>query len=318
MPSSQEQSFSASYDSTAKTLSTVVCAILAVVAIVTRSFVGAGLAGASVALCYAYSPRGYAIREGSIFVKRLIGNVCIPFDGVVAIRKAAADDFAGCIRLFGSGGLFGYYGLFRTSKLGTSRWYVTNRSQAVVVVTRSRPVVLSPDDVTGFLAASRPAGAPALRPGVSLAPTSSSGFRSLPKAVAAVVAISGLALGAFCILYSPGAPRYSLTADSLTIHDLFYPVTVKAEAVDIERVRIVDLGASGEWQPTERTNGFANSHYRSGWFRVANGQKVRLYRADGRRLVLLPAKGQGAAVLLDTQDPEQFVREVRQAWLRPS
>ena len=63
-----------------------------------------------------------------------------------------------------------------------------------------------------------------------------------------------------------------------------------------------------------RTNGFANGHYRSGWFRVANGKTLRLYWADGTRLVLLPPKGNGAAVLLETTDPEKFLRRLREAW----
>ena len=32
--------------------------------------------------------------------------------------------------------------------------------------------------------------------------------------------------------------------------------------------------------------------------------------------VLLPPKGDGAAVLLETQEPERFVAEVRQKWSR--
>jgi len=58
-------------------------------------------------------------------------------------------------RLAGSGGLFGYYGLFQTSKLGRSNWYLTNRQHSVVVITASRTVLLSPDDADGFLAAVR-------------------------------------------------------------------------------------------------------------------------------------------------------------------
>ena len=45
-----------------------------------------------------------------------------------------------------------------------------------------------------------------------------------------------------------------------------------------------------------------------------SGKTVSMYWTDGRRLVLLPPKGDGAAVLLETSEPEQFVREVRQAW----
>ena len=121
---------------------------------------------------------------------------------------------------------------------------------------------------------------------------------------------------AFGFLYSPGPPSYTLTADALTIHDRFYPVTLKAADVDVARVRLVDIAVDREWRPTMRTNGFANAHYRSGWFRVAGGQKVRLYRVDGTRLVLLPPKGDGAAVLLEAKDPAKLLDELRWAWGR--
>jgi hypothetical protein len=76
----------------------------------------------------------------------------------------------------------------------------------------------------------------------------------------------------------------------------------------------VDLDADPQWLPKSRTNGFSNAHYHSGWYRVRNGQKIRLYRADGRRLVLLPPKISGNAVLYEVPDPEHFVAAVRQEW----
>jgi len=115
-------------------------------------------------------------------------------------------------------------------------------------------------------------------------------------------------------LYAPGPPIYTLPPQSLTIHDRFYPVTVSAAAVDVANIRVIDLNADKDWRPAARTNGFANSHYRSGWFRVASGRTVRMYQANGGRLVLLPPKGDGNAILLETADPEKFVAEVRQEW----
>lgn len=56
-----------------------------------------------------------------------------------------------------------------------------------------------------------------------------------------------------------------------------------------------------------RTNGFANSQYRSGWFRVANGQSVRMYRPDSKRLILIPAKKNGVTVLLEVAVSEEFI-----------
>jgi hypothetical protein len=208
--------------------------------------------------------------------------------------------------------MFGYYGLFRTSEFGKCWWYVTNRQNTVVVITDEKTALFSPDDVDGFLAAirapvqvpERPVGHRDLRAG------GSSAGMWIGVAIGAV----SLVLVAFAFLYSPGPPSYTLTADALTIHDRFYPVTLSAAGVDVARVKLVDISVDREWRPTMRTNGFANSHYRSGWFRVANGQKVRLYRADGTRLLLLPPKGDGAAVLMEVKYPEQFLDELRRQW----
>jgi hypothetical protein len=267
---------------------------------------------------YAWSPRGYAVSRGSVAVNRLIGNVCIPLDGIREVRAATKDDFRGCLRLFGNGGLFGYYGLFRTAKLGKSTWYVTNRSKAVVVITGAKTVLFSPDDVDGFVAAVR-ASAPVPTtlpggPGLDSMQFGSDGSQ-LGKLVGAAIGIVAMAVVAFAFLYSPGPPGYTLTPESLTIHDRFYPVTLNRTSVDVGQIRVVDFGVDTEWRPTARTNGFANPHYRSGWFRVASGKTVRMYRADSARLVLLPPKGDGAAVLLETREPEKFVAEVRGKWL---
>jgi hypothetical protein len=189
---------------------------------------------------------------------------------------------------------------------------VTDRRNTVVVITDATTALFSPDDVDGFLAAIRTT-AP-----VPVTPAEQLEFRNTGISAATWLGISigavSLLVVAFALMYSPGPPSYTLTADALTIHDRFYPVTLKAADVDVARARLVDMAVDREWRPTMRTNGFANAHYRSGWFRVASGRKVRMYRAGGTRLVLLPAKGDGAAVLLDVNDPEQFLERLRREW----
>jgi hypothetical protein len=155
MPTNGLQSFSVSYDRTTKIITAVVCVILAVVPLSTKIPAIGALGWVLIAVCYAYSPLGYTIADRSIFVKRLIGRVRISLDGVREIRRATAEDFRGCLRLWGSGGLFGYYGLFRTSNLEKSTWYVSNRGKAVVLITETKTALFSPDDVDGFLAAVR-------------------------------------------------------------------------------------------------------------------------------------------------------------------
>jgi hypothetical protein len=185
----------------------------------------------------------------------------------------------------------------------------------VVVIVGEKTALFSPDDVAGFLAAIGPSPAPSAAPRAPVESRRPAGLAQIiPKVIAGIVMVAGLTFGAFCILYSPGFPSYTLTPNALTIHDFFYPVKVDAASVDLEHIRIVDFGVDTDWQPTGKTNGFANSHYQSGWFRVANGQKVRMYRAGGKRLVLLPPRGDGAVVLLEVEEPEKFVGDVRRKW----
>jgi hypothetical protein len=318
VPSDSSPHFTASYDSTTKSLSAGLTVFLAAIAVVMHSTIALGVAAAILALAFAWSPRAYTVVDRAVVVERLIGKVSIPLDGIRAARRAAADDFAGCIRLWGNGGLFGYYGYFSTTKLGRSWWYLTNRRNSVVVITDRGATLFSPDDVDGFLAAIRASGAlagvPLVAPFLSPAQLGRGGGNRIAAMFVLPIAAIVIAVVAFAFLYAPGPPTYTLSATSLAIHDRFYPVTLSASSVDVEGIRVVDIGRGSDWRLTERTNGFANSHYRSGWFRAANGQKVRIYQAGGRRLVLLPPKGKGNAVLLEVGQPDQFVDELRRNW----
>jgi hypothetical protein len=133
--------------------------------------------------------------------------------------------------------------------------------------------------------------------------------------------LNRIAIGIILILplvaiffYSPGPPKYTITSDGLTIHDRFYPVAVKAADVDVEHAKVVDIGTDPHWRLTARTEGIGLAHYKAGWFRVAGGEKVRMYRTISQRLVLLPPKGQSAPVLMEAKQPEAFIQEVRRAW----
>jgi hypothetical protein len=304
-----ERAFSASYDSTTKAVSAVACALLMVVAWLIHVVFIALLPPLLIFLAYAYSPRGYLISADAIVVRRLIGNIRVPLAGIREIRPGTPEDFTGCFRLWGSGGLFGYYGLYRTSKLGKCYWYVTNRSTMVIVVTQDKTLALSPDDTEGFIGM---AGVPSASAGITQFSGGSAGGNPTGKIVGFGIAALALGFIALTVVYAPGPPAYTLTADRLTIHDKFYPVTLQADAIDAGRIRIVDLTQESEWRPTLRMNGFANQHYQSGWFRVANGKTVRLYRAGGARLVLIPPRANGRFVLYQAKDPDGFLSELLQ------
>jgi hypothetical protein len=311
----QKQSFAASYDLAAKIISSVVVVAFLVSIIITRSALVGVINLCILALVYLYSPQSYELSDGTLLIKRLIGTVRLPLDSIRELRTGNADDFKGCIRLWASGGLFGYFGLFKTRKLGKCKWYMTNRKNPVIIVASAMTVVISPDDVPGFLAAVR---------SVVSVPEATAGQTSenleAPKSganagawIGGVIAVLATSLVSFALLYSPGAPEITLTSSSLTIHDLFYPVTLNASDIDVSGIKIVNIKTDHEWTPTERTNGFANAHYHSGWFQVAN-RSIRMYWADGTNLVLLPSRHNGTPVLVQVNDSEQFIEKVRQQW----
>ena len=57
------------------------------------------------------------------------------------------EDLKWTIRTFGVGGLFGYFGKFRNSKIGTMTWYATMRNQAILINLKDgQRIVITPDN----------------------------------------------------------------------------------------------------------------------------------------------------------------------------
>lgn len=308
--------FETRYDVTVKVMTLVAVAVIASVPLLTIGsslgvIASAVLTLLVVGLGFAYSPRGYEAAGGVLRVKRIAGDVVFPLNRLRYVRVATSEDFAGCVRLWGSGGLFGYYGTFWSRALGRSEWYVTDRSKAVLIADADRVIVVSPDDREAFLAAvgsdqPLPPVAPAIARKSVVAPT-----------LVFAIAFPALVLGfvAWAVLANPGRPPVDLTRNSLTIHSKYYGMTLPAASVDAKHVRVIDLTKEPGWTPVIRTDGFGNSHYRAGSFRTANGRDVTLYTTGSKRLVLLPpSRKQGTPVLLDTDNPDQFVARVQAEW----
>jgi len=147
------RAFSTSYDDAAKVISAVCTFVLVAAAVVSQSVALEIIFTLLLVGVYAWSPLGYSIEGRAIRVHRRSGDAVLPLDDIREARIATAGDLSGCIRLFGNGGLFGYYGLFSTARLGKCTWYVTNRAHTVVVVTARKTALFSPDDMDGFLSA---------------------------------------------------------------------------------------------------------------------------------------------------------------------
>ena len=97
---------------------------------------------------YLWAPRAYTVTDNKIIVKRLIGDFQI-----TAAQKPERWKWTWWgIRLFGSGGLYGYYGYFSFRGLGRVSMHATNRNNLVLVKDeKGRRFLLSPSEPAKFI-----------------------------------------------------------------------------------------------------------------------------------------------------------------------
>jgi len=98
--------------------------------------------------CYLYQPQKYVINSGKIIVKRPFKDKVIEISTVKEVYTIEKDTMGWVLRTFGNGGLFGFYGRFRSDRYGDMTWYATRRSNYVMLETNDhQKIVLTPDDL---------------------------------------------------------------------------------------------------------------------------------------------------------------------------
>jgi hypothetical protein len=137
-------------------ISSALIAVALVVSFASGARLGEGVlafVAAVLLLAWAMSPRALVVARGELRVERRAWPALrIPLAAVVS--ASPLDRLGGgTIRLFGTGGFFGSYGLFRSDALGRFRLYATRTGQAVIVrrAGSELPIVLTPDDVAGTI-----------------------------------------------------------------------------------------------------------------------------------------------------------------------
>ena len=95
-----------------------------------------------------YSPQGYSVRDGALVIHRPWKPVTIPLTEIRSVQLPSPEDvspFSG-LRMFGVGGLFGYYGVFFLPRLGGYvRFYLRNKENPILLDTTGGRLLLSPD-----------------------------------------------------------------------------------------------------------------------------------------------------------------------------
>ena len=103
---------------------------------------------------------------------------------------------------------------------------------------------------------------------------------------------------------------FTLSPAGLTIEGDLWGRTVPVSQLRGAEARVVDLTAEAPLVPKRRTAGTGLPGYRSGWWRLANGEKALLYVTSMDRVVFVPTTD-GYCILLSATEPERFVEHLK-------
>ena len=109
------------------------------------------LLGTGLSLAYLWKPLQIELNNEFLIVKRKIGDKKFPLAAIQSAAVITKKELGFGIRIFGSGGFFGYYGLFKYKNIGSVNLYCTKREDLVLLTLTKGKILLSPDMHLEFL-----------------------------------------------------------------------------------------------------------------------------------------------------------------------
>jgi len=129
----------------------------------------------------------------------------------------------------------------------------------------------------------------------------------IPIAIVLLAAAGMLVMSAL----GPTRARVELSPAGLSFRgDIYGRRLIPASELRGGLARIVDLGREPDLAPSWRTFGTGLPGYRSGWFRLKNGEKALVSLTDTHRVVYVPT-GLGYALLVSPAQPDSFLAAIR-------
>jgi len=130
-----------------------------------------------------------------------------------------------------------------------------------------------------------------------------------PIVLVVVVALVGVVVVAKSIS-GARTSTFTLSPAGLAIRGDLWGRTIPASRLRGAGARVVDLRNEPSLAPRRRTAGTGLPGYRSGWWRLANGEKSLLYLTTTDRAVHVPTT-EGFSLLLSVSEPESFVEHLK-------
>lgn len=101
---------------------------------------------------YLMHPVKYTINQLGIEIKKPMTSKIIKFSTIESINEVTYNDLALRVRLFASGGVWGFFGVFRSSKYGMVNMQSTNFNNLILIKVQTKMVlVISPEDKSEFM-----------------------------------------------------------------------------------------------------------------------------------------------------------------------
>jgi len=109
-----------------------------------------GIPALTVILTLFFIIRKYEIQDNKLLIYRLGWKKVIDLSN---LETAEFDPKAvkGSIRLFGNGGLFAFSGIYRNKKLGNYRIFATDFKKSVVLKTKEKIYIVTPENPENFV-----------------------------------------------------------------------------------------------------------------------------------------------------------------------
>jgi hypothetical protein len=102
-----------------------------------------------IAITYVYTPKEIILENDRLVIKRVIGKVEIPYKQIREVSYLEKLK-SKIIRLFGSGGLYGWFGIFYVSEIGKVHMYARRMSN-FVLIKADKNYLLSPENPKEFV-----------------------------------------------------------------------------------------------------------------------------------------------------------------------
>ena len=106
--------------------------------------------------------------------------------------------------------------------------------------------------------------------------------------------------------------KFEVSRKGLHITRDLYGRQIPLESLRIDNAEIVNLRTSTHYRLKTRTNGTGLPGYKSGWFKLHNGEKALVFVTDMTRVLYIPTD-QDYSLLLSTQNPEGMIKALQDA-----